>query len=269
MIKAAIRSVLHGIVNRDRFNDSLLYRIYVKARFPAHAAREAGERQFYAGLLDGVSSQPIFDIGANAGSKAIIFSEHSSCVVGVEPMPTTFDRFRERFRGNANITAVLSACGEHPGSTRMYAFEGADAYNTLSGKRFDELVDCRVDALGDSKPSAVTIQVPVTTLDALIATYGCPHYIKIDVEGYELEVIKGLSRSVPLVSVECNLPSFEMETLEIIRRLAALAPVVQFNYVTTEPPQRFEASNWLSFEEMAAIVSDRRDYMEIYCRSQN
>ena len=45
-------------------------------------------------------------------------------------------------------------------------------------------------------------EVAVTTLDALVAAHGPPAFVKIDVEGYELEVLKGLSRPVPALSFE-------------------------------------------------------------------
>jgi len=46
------------------------------------------------------------------------------------------------------------------------------------------------------------ITVPVTTLDALIAGHGMPHFVKIDVEGHELAVLQGLSVAVPALSFE-------------------------------------------------------------------
>ena len=44
--------------------------------------------------------------------------------------------------------------------------------------------------------------VPVTTLDALIDRYGLPAFCKIDVEGFEEAVVRGLSRPIPSVSFE-------------------------------------------------------------------
>jgi hypothetical protein len=45
-------------------------------------------------------------------------------------------------------------------------------------------------------------EVPVTTLDALIAAHGVPAFVKIDVEGMEDAVLSGLSRAVSALSFE-------------------------------------------------------------------
>ena len=54
-----------------------------------------------------------------------------------------------------------------------------------------------------------TEKVPVTTLDKKIKVYGIPKYIKIDVEGYELEVLKGLSNPVQNISIEFTAEDIE------------------------------------------------------------
>ena len=57
--------------------------------------------------------------------------------------------------------------------------------------------------------------VRLTTLDVLIEAHGIPDFCKIDVEGYELEVVRGLSRPLPSLSFE-----FTVERLD--SRLAAV-----------------------------------------------
>ena len=49
-----------------------------------------------------------------------------------------------------------------------------------------------------------SIRVPVTTLDQLILRYGRPYYCKVDVEGYEVEVFRGLTQPIPMISFEIH-----------------------------------------------------------------
>jgi hypothetical protein len=46
------------------------------------------------------------------------------------------------------------------------------------------------------------VRVPVTTLDTLIDHHGLPAFIKLDVEGFEVEALHGLTRPVPALSFE-------------------------------------------------------------------
>ena len=108
----------------------------------------------------------------------------------------------------------------------------------------------------------------MTTLDHLIRDFGVPFYIKVDVEGYEPAVIRGLSRPVPLISFECNLPEFADEAEECIARLVHLSPTARFNYAIEEPPTEFVSHEWRPAADIIrAARSGRLGYMEIFCAS--
>jgi hypothetical protein len=91
--------------------------------------------------------------------------------------------------------------------------------------------------------------VAVTTLDALIARFGVPAFVKIDVEGFELAVLEGLSRPVQALSFE-YLPAARDIALGCIDRLGTLGRYV-FNWSVGETHRLAEPA-WLDAGAMRA-----------------
>jgi hypothetical protein len=93
-----------------------------------------------------------------------------------------------------------------------------------------------------------TLPVPVVTLDALIGKYGVPSFAKIDVEGFELEVLIGLSTPIPALSFEYHRSEAEARKVEsCLNRLAALAPI-EVN-VTPQEDSHFAFPRWVPAED--------------------
>ncbi len=135
----------------------------------------------------------VFDIGANVGDKAAICRSLGGRVVCVEPDPRTAARLRERFSGDSDVEVVEAGVGAAPAVIPFHL----SPHTTRSSFVVD-----RIKALGDDCPFDQIAQVPVMTLDALIAAHGRPAFCKIDVEGYEPEVMRGLSQPLPLIQFE-------------------------------------------------------------------
>jgi len=97
---------------------------------------------------------------------------------------------------------------------KFFVEEDGSAYNTLNEKERDWLVSIRQQKIRE-------VLVPVSTLDNVILKYGTPNFLKIDVEGGELEVFNGLSHPVPVICFEANLPRFRDESICIVKRLSS------------------------------------------------
>lgn len=118
------------------------------------------------------------DVGANVGTYTVLAAgvagAHS---VAVEPVPSTFGRLMTNVRVNGLDGAVR---GENVG---LASKPGKLAFTT----HHDAMNHVRSNADGDAGDA---IQVPVTTLDALLGESSAT-MIKVDVEGYETEVFAG------------------------------------------------------------------------------
>jgi FkbM family methyltransferase len=131
----------------------------------------------------------VFDVGANRGEYAEMFANLGARVVAVEPNSALTPLIVERVPG---ATVVQAAVGATVGVADLFVGEG-DGDSTLSDKYANVLRETH-----DLTP----IKVDVTTMDELAATHGEPDFVKIDVEGYEPDVLAGMSFKPPSLSFE-------------------------------------------------------------------
>jgi hypothetical protein len=102
-----------------------------------------------------------------------------------------------------------------------------------------------------------TIDVGIVTLDQLIGIHGLPDFCKIDTEGYEYEVLKGLSCPIKSLSFEYHLKFIEstMQSIDYLSRLN----MRYFNYSPGES-MKFGLKRWVSANEMKEILRKLPDW---------
>lgn len=182
-----------------------------------------------------------FDIGANLGIITDSLLKLGVKVVCVEPQKACLDILREKFKDNKNVFIVGKAIGEREGEAEISICEDAPTISTMSDKwreagRFSENYEWNK-----------TQKVEVVTLDQLIEQYGTPSFCKIDVEGFEVSVLKGLTKAIPFVSFEFTKEFFE-DAKTCINHISSIGPA-KFNFTFCES-EKLVFPEWVSSEEL-------------------
>lgn len=140
----------------------------------------------------------VFDVGANVGWRTLAFWRLGRRVVAVEPQPSCADALARLFSGDRRVIVCPCALGAASGEAELHLCDES-VLASLSSEHIRTVSESGRFAGKEWKRS---IRVPVRTLDELIEGYGEPAFIKIDVEGFESEVIQGLSRPIAALSIE-------------------------------------------------------------------
>jgi FkbM family methyltransferase len=252
-LKAGAQQLLRRLGIYHRLKSSYLYDLYWGIADRKLIENRRKEVDFYRRTLDGFKAGDlIFDVGANIGQKTDIFLRLGGKVVAVEPDPLNQEVLQKSFLSyrlaKKPVVIVGKAVSSDSGLQKMWIDEPGSAKNTLSPKWVETL---RTDTsrFGRNLDFEQVREVATTTLEDLIKCHGIPFYVKIDVEGHEVNVIKGLRTAVPFLSFEVNLPQFRPEALECVNALERIAGGGNYNYApdclrglalpTWQPKRRF------------------------------
>lgn len=147
----------------------------------------------------------IYDLGLHIGEDTDFYLKKGFRVVAVEANSELCEQARARFAdavADGRLTIVNRAIAEQPGEITFF-----DNVHHGWGTIFPEWAD-RNRRLG---AESVERTVTATTMEALLAEYGAPYYVKIDIEGADMIALSGLaatSERPRYVSLESNKTSF-------------------------------------------------------------
>lgn len=223
--------------------------------------RQRRMRRLYGGFVQ--RGDVVFDIGAHAGNRARAFAALGCRLVLVEPQPDFARVLRTAFSKSRRVRVVEAAVSDVPGRITLSISDRTPTVTTVAASwrearsREPDFADVRWNR---------TLEVEATTMDALIAQYGLPTFVKIDVEGAETAVLAGLTHMVPALSFE-YLPRALDHATACARRLSGLG-TYRFNWSRGESYRLMER-RWLTLEELIEklpALADRQQQGDVFAQ---
>jgi FkbM family methyltransferase len=153
-----------------------------------------------------------------------------------------------RFGANNRVIIVHKGCGAEEGEATITTYGHGSTISTFVPDYY-----WQKGGPWANTPHDGSEQVEMTTLDALIDLYGVPDFIKVDVEGYEYEVLQGLHQFAPL-SFEFH-PVFALRASLCMAHILEIEPEAEFNYTEGES-LKYASPEWLDRDMMRSAISD-------------
>lgn len=189
-----------------------------------------------------------FDVGSHAGNRVRAFRRLGARVVAVEPQPDLVAVLRRLYGRDPLVVVEPRAVGARPGTATLRVATRTPTVSTLVPSWIEEV---RADRRFASVRWDRSLTVPLTTLDDLVDRHGEPRFCKIDVEGSELDVLRGLSRPVPALSFE-YLPPVAERAVACVGRLVELGDY-RFRSSPLET-LRWADDTWLDADGIVAVL---------------
>ncbi len=235
---------------------------YVESGFLRSTSLEAsGELNFIKNILgkQNISKKPTFiDVGANVGDFTELLAKNhpSASIHCFEPNPNTFQKLKENCQSIA--TLVNGGIGEEEGNLKLYFSQ--DDKTSVQASSNPEILT----VIGKQE-NLTSIDIKVDTLDNYCATNGIEEidFLKIDIEGFELEALRGAKGL--LQENKVKLIQFEFNEVNIVKRRFLkdfYAELDGFDFFRLEEKKLIPLNHWqpkheiFLFQNILAVLRD-------------
>lgn len=227
---------------------------------PKNIRHKQEMEKFYSQFIN--KGDLCFDVGANLGSRVEIFLKLGANVIAIEPQDMCAKKLTKKYKNNNRVVVVQKALGEKEGEAEIM-ISNASTISSLSKEWINSV---KTSGRFSHYKWDKSVVVAVTTLDKLIEECGKPVFCKIDVEGFEFEVLKGLHKAVNTISFEFT-PEFIEPAINSIKHLSDIGKY-QLNYSIGEV-MRLTLPRWVEYEEMRTILAElqtKNIWGDVYAR---
>lgn len=206
----------------------------------------------------------VFDVGANVGSRSKLFLSIGAKVVAFEPQPELCEHLKQHLRFHKNFTIMPTGLGSNPSIVEL-KISDAHVLSSMSNRWIESTTQ---SGRFSSYKWDNSIDVKIDTLDNMINKFGLPTFIKIDVEGYELEVLQGLSRPVKYLSLEFTSEDID-NFKKCLRRINEIGKYIfQFSEGET---LKFTFDEWMDGKAILRSLESKIEtqpmlWGDIYCK---
>jgi FkbM family methyltransferase len=217
------------------WNGSFIYNWIAESRLIISKGMAGATGNIYVGLMEYEDMSFLlhylqqddlfFDIGSNVGVYTVLASKVKNAkTIAIEPIPSTYEYLMDNLQINRLENVISKNIGIGNKVAKLAFTSDKDTMNSVATP-------------GDIN----TFEIDVDTLDNLVQVYGAPKIIKIDVEGYEYNVIAGgmnLLQDNKLEAIIIELNSNGMKYGFDDNEIHTILQTAGFNAYTYDPFQR-------------------------------
>lgn len=183
----------------------------------------------------------MFDIGANRGDAVLAGLNKGYKVIAVEPGPRVFKELASYFIYNQNVIPLRLAVSDSDNSLIEFYECIEDGLSTIE-KTW--LID---DSMPYKGKEFRTIKANTVTIDTLVKIYGIPDLMKIDVEGSEWFVFRGMTKYYGKLTFEWTINTVDqhIDQIKYLKNLGYKKVGPQFiEHHLQDPDEYFDISSF-------------------------